>query len=195
MKLAFAKGPTRAYSDFSPNANPFILVTDFLSKCCAATLSQLQNGQERLSLVLLARIMLLKQVTRRKRELLAVIVALKNSNVYYKSVNLFCALTLLAWITWRPWNNIKGSLQDDNCSLVYFLISRSYTCHVNADVLIRRADIIDVTPELSTDELIVELTTTTIHPPLMKENDRQNSSRFDISRQYIKCSIRAPERR
>ena len=65
MKLAFAKGPTRAYSDFSPNANPFILVTDFLSKCCAATLSQLQNGQERLSLVLLARIMLLKQVTRR----------------------------------------------------------------------------------------------------------------------------------
>ena len=38
-KLAFAKGPTRAYSDFSPNANPFILVTDFSSKCCAATLS------------------------------------------------------------------------------------------------------------------------------------------------------------
>ena len=64
-------------------------------------------------------------------------------------------------------------MQDDNCSLVYFLISRSYTCHVNADVLIRRADIIDVTPELSTDELIVELTTTTIHPPLMKEIDRQ----------------------
>ena len=44
MKLAFAKGPTRAYPDFSHNANPFILDIDFPSKCCAAILSLLQKG-------------------------------------------------------------------------------------------------------------------------------------------------------
>ena len=75
------------------------------------------------------------------------------------------------------------------------VVHRVGTCHVNADVLSRRDDIVDVMPELSADELIVELTTSTTHPPLIKEINRQNSSRFDISRQYIKCSIRAPKRR
>ena len=100
MKLAFAKGPTRAYPDFSPNANPFILVTDFSSKCCAAILSQLQNRQERFIACAASKNNAAQaSYPSYKRELLAVIVALKNSNVYYKSVNLFCALTLLAEIT------------------------------------------------------------------------------------------------
>ena len=65
MKLAFAKGPTRAYPDFSPNANPFILVTDFHPSVAQLFCLNYKIGKSELLLALLARIMLLKQVTRR----------------------------------------------------------------------------------------------------------------------------------
>ena len=42
LKKAFSKSPTRAYPDFSINANPFILDSDFSVKCCGAVLSQEQ---------------------------------------------------------------------------------------------------------------------------------------------------------
>ena len=47
LKQAFSKSPIRAYPDFSPNASPFILDTDFSAKCCGGVLSQMQNRQER----------------------------------------------------------------------------------------------------------------------------------------------------
>ena len=46
LKEAFLKSPTCAYPDFSPTASPFILDTDFSTKCCGAVLPQEQNGQE-----------------------------------------------------------------------------------------------------------------------------------------------------
>ena len=47
LKKAFSESPVRAYPDYSPGANPFILDTDFSAKCVAAVLSQVQQGQER----------------------------------------------------------------------------------------------------------------------------------------------------
>ena len=43
IKEVFLKSPTRAYPDYSPNVNPFILDTDFSAKCCGAVLSQVQE--------------------------------------------------------------------------------------------------------------------------------------------------------
>ena len=47
LKKAFSESPVRAYPDYSPKANPFILDTDFSAKCVGAVLSQVQQGQER----------------------------------------------------------------------------------------------------------------------------------------------------
>ena len=46
LKKAFSQGPARGYPDYSETAEPFILDTDWSRLCCAAVLSQMQNGRE-----------------------------------------------------------------------------------------------------------------------------------------------------
>jgi len=47
LKEAFKNAPTWVFPDFSPEAGPFILTTDFSSRGISGILSQEQNGQER----------------------------------------------------------------------------------------------------------------------------------------------------
>ena len=46
LKKAFNTRPVRGYPNYSEEAEPFILDTDWSHLCCAAVLSQVQNGRE-----------------------------------------------------------------------------------------------------------------------------------------------------
>ena len=177
LKKAFSKSPTRAYPDFSPNAEPFILDTDFSAKCCAATLSQEQQGQERFIACAASKNNHAQSCyPSYKGELLAVVTALRKFE-YLLQMRQFILRTdsscLKHLATMKQHKGIFVRWQMYLSEFDFKVVHRAGTSHTNADVLSRREDVSDVTPELSTDGVIMELSTPCIHPPLMREISRQ----------------------
>ena len=177
LKQAFSKSPVRAYPDFSPNASPFILDTDFSAKCCGGVLSQMQNGQERFIACCASKNNAAQSsYPSHKGELLAVITALQKFE-HLLQMRQFLLRTDSSCLTHlSTMKQVKGMFARWQLYLSEFdfkVEHRSGTRHTNADVLSRRDDICDRTPELSEDGPIVSLTTPRLCPPLIKEISRQ----------------------
>ena len=176
LKQAFSKSPVRAYPDFSPQASPFILDTDYSAKCCGGILSQMQNGQERFIACCASKNNAAQaSYPSHKGELLAVVTALQKFE-HLLQMRQFLLRTDSSCLTHlSTMKQVKGMFARWQLYLSEFdfkVEHRAGTRHVNADVLSRRDDICEETPELS-EGPIVSLTTPTLGPPLIKEISRQ----------------------
>ena len=177
LKKAFSESPVRAYPDYSPKANPFILDTDFSAKCCGAVLSQVQQGQERFIACCASKNNPVQaSYPSHKGELLAVVTALQKFE-HMLQMRRFILRTDSSCLTHlSTMKQVKGMFARWQLYLSEFdfeVEHRAGVRHTNADVLSRRDDVSNETPELSTDRLILSLTTPQIHPPLIKEISRQ----------------------
>ena len=174
LKQAFEKSPTRAYPDYSENANPFILDTDFSALCVGAVLSQVQNGKERFIACASSKNSASQSAYPSfKGELLAIVVGIKKFEHM-----LMCRKFLLR--TDASAMKYLETLRDNRgmfCRWQLYLAEfdfdvqhRAGTSHINADVLSRREDVVSPTPEQeSSIGNIAEAKTPLLTPPMLRE--------------------------
>ena len=177
LKVAFSKGPTRAYPDFSDGANPFVLDTDFSATCCGAVLSQVQDGRERFIACAASKNNPAQSCyPSYKGELLAAVTAIKKFEhlLQMRKFILRTDSSAMKYLeTLKEFRGIFARWQMYLAEFDFEVLHRAGTKHVNADRLSRRKDITEETPEFDEADVAVMLHTPTLRPPIIKEISRQ----------------------
>ena len=179
LKSAFKRGPTRAYPDFSEDANPFILDTDYSALCCGSVLSQVQGGQERFIACAASKNSSAQACyPSYKGELLAVVTALRKFEhmLQMRRFILRTDSSAMKYLeTLKEYRGIFARWQLFLSEFDFEVLHRPGVKHINADILSRRTDVSEKTPEFKEgDVMTLQSHTPILRPPVLQEVSKQS---------------------
>ena len=178
LKLAFKRGPTRAYPDFSEGSNPFILDTDYSGLCCGAVLSQVQGGQEKFIACAASKNNFAQSnYPSYKGEILAVVTALRKFEhmLQMRRFILRTDSSAMKYLsTLKEYKGIFARWQLFLSEFDFEVLHRPGVKHINADIMSRRTDVLEETPELDESEVMsLQAHTPILRPPVLQEVSKQ----------------------